>query len=342
MQNAQFGADDPVIQKNIEPEIPQEINLIDSEEGSDDSINKEDIANSIPRKKGKTAKQRINEIQREKFQAYEELQRSEQEKIYLQQEVDRLKQLNEVSTNTALDSYELAALERLESAKQIKEKAIESGDVKAQIEADIALSNAVNDYKQVQGYKNQEKITREQEYYLNQQQQYERQMYAQQYQNTGPDVINRGEAERWVQDNDWFKTDSPNYNPQMTQVVNVLCDALDAQLYRTGNQNAIFSKDYFDYIDDQLSQLQRGSSTQYSNNRNMNQGHLSMRQSREPVAPVMRGGSQISNQGPRDVRISSEERDMARRLGIKPEDYIRKKLEIERSEKVFGKNQRQF
>lgn len=323
MDNAQFGVD---VDPSIETNIPQDdINVI-TDDGMESSA-------QLPRKRGKTAKQRINEIQREKYQAMEAAELLAQEKAQLQQEVSRLKQLNDVSTSSALDSYELTALERLEAAKQAKEKAIEGGDVKAQVEADISLSNAVADYKQVQQYKNQENLSREQERSLDQQAAYEQQLLAQQYQNASPDVLHRKELEDWIVSNDWYKQDSPNFNPQMAQVVNNIADALDAQLYRTGNQNAIFSKDYFDYIDEQIMGIQRQTNGQYQQS-----GNLTMRRSNEPVNPVSRGYPQTAARNSRDIRMSSEEMDMARRLGVKPEEYARQKINVLNRDRFKGTN----
>lgn len=253
------------------------------------------------------ADKRIHEIQKEKYQALDELQK-------LREENEQLRKMADLSTQSAIINYDMTVKQRLERAKQLKTQAIESGDVNAQIEADVELSSAVGEMQKANDWKLQKS--------------YQDQQINETYQQP-PEVINQKEINRWVNENAWLSPNNEDYDEELANKMNVVTDSLDSHLFRTGQAHLRFTREYFNELDAYKRQLLSESEAPPESNRS-NQGHqFSQRRSapvrtsnRPPVSPV-RGqrNSSIQEDRPR-YTISNEERDMAQRMGVSDKAYV--------------------
>lgn len=297
------------VSQELEPiqdqEVPDEVE-VEVQDSAPEVEAVEEQEQEEPKKRD--AKTRINEVTRQKYQAIEQMKSAMDRANALELENEQLRRLNSMQTNASALQQEATAKERLERAKERKALAIESGDIKGQVDADIAIAEAVSEvqkidydktYRQVQQEYDQQNYEAQQRYAEAQMQQYQR-----------PEEANRHIAEKWLMDNEWFMKQSPNFNPKLHDEVQRLCDQLDATLYRSGEQYKIYSDEYFQYVNQQIPALQQRLGTRPA-----------MSKSQNYVEPV-RGGNQNYAQKQR-VTLTSEQKDLIRGLGVKPEEYIK-------------------
>lgn len=253
---------------------------------------------------------RLSQVQREKYQALEEARA-------LREENERLRRLADVSTQTALDHYDQSVLQKVNIAKEQKAKALESGDIHAQIDADIALSSAVAEYQNLVNIKASQR-GRQQEYAPQQPYQeypgYQQQQYAQQPYNY---------AQEWASQNTWCVPSSEDYDEEMASAVQRYCDEFDLNLYKAGKEAHRLSPEYFQIVDNYVNSL-RESRTRTKG------GDIRMRQSRGNVTPVRNsyGNPGQSRQGGGNDRIglSDIERDIAKKFKIDEKSYLQYKI----------------
>ena len=261
-------------------------------------------------KKRSSADKRIHEIQKEKYQALDELQR-------IKEENEHLKKMAEISTQSAIINYDMTVKQRLDRAKQLKAQAIESGDVAAQVEADIELSSAVSELQKANDWKMQKS--------------YQDQQMSEVYQQP-PEVSNQREIQRWVNENQWMNPNSHDYNESLASKMNAATDSLDAYLFRTGQHDLRFTREYFNELDAYRSQLiseMEDNSDEYEapvRSRNDSQPaqrrNVPMKTSnRPPVSPV-RSQRPSSSGEPQRFTISNEEKEIARRMGVTDKAYV--------------------
>lgn len=271
---------EPEAQEDPEEQEPSEPTVADSET-SEDEVQKPKV------KKRDPAQTRINQIMREKFRAEDEAQK-------LREENQKLQQMVSFSTKAAMDQYEESAYQRLEKARNLKAAALESGDLEAQVNADTELALAATEVNNLNRVKVQQNL---------QQQNYQEPPYI------PPEVLNQQEATRWVEMNDWFNPNSVNYDEDLAKATQVAANMLDAYCYRTGQPHKIMSRDYFEELDNYVSNIQAQSG--YHNQRR----DLPMRAAKTNVSPV-RSGAVAETNTRQQYKLSAEEKDMARRLGI--------------------------
>jgi hypothetical protein len=245
----------------------------------------------------------IAEIQRIKYQALKENEA-------LRAENERLSMLSNASAHTALQHYEEAASQRLQAAKEFKQRAYDSGDIKEQIDADIALSLAVSEI-QTLNQKKAEHQALQQPYYQGSQQQ-------QQYQQQ-PQYNQEIEAKRWVERNQWFNPASESYDDWMATEMHNYCNALDNNLYRAGLDSKIMGNEYFETIDNHARAL-----ADYR--AKMGKGDLNMRGAPNTVSPVRGNGGLNQQNRQQQVKLSPDERNIARKLGLNDETYLQYKI----------------
>lgn len=261
-----------------------------------------------PKKKSNIG-QRLSEVQREKFQALDQLRR-------LQEENERLRGVADNSTRTALNHYDDAVNQRLHAAKENKRKALESGDIDAQTNADVELGLATADYQEANRLKAQQQMYEQQQQYN-----YNYPQQSQQPSHPTPDVVYH--AQEFVNENPWFSPQSEEYDSEMAGTMHALVNEFDNNLRRNGYGNHIMTPEYFAVVSERARELV-GYKKQLG-------GDLNMRQTRSAVSPVRQGG--FSSQGqnyPRQAGLSPAEKEIARNLKLDEKTYLQYRLKDER------------
>jgi|SRR5215470_3192540 len=267
-----------------------------------------------------SAYNRIQEIQREKYQALDELNRMREENEVLRGLAHELNYKAEESGNAAMIHYDKSMNLKLEQAKLKKAQALENGDIQAQLDADVDIASATNAIQQINSWRYQQEIDMQ-----NRQQQEKWQQQQAQYQQ--PIAPNPQITTNWLQNNAWYFPQSKSYNPEMAEAVAAYSDKLENFLYRSGRPDLIMSEEYFQNIDEYVSSL----------NQNSERSGLNMKPMRGGVSPVRNSGFNSSRT--QKIALDSNELEMARRLGVKKEEFLQQKIE---DIKKFGKSKRLY
>lgn len=251
------------------------------------------------------AHDRIQEIQREKYQALNELQR-------MRQENDELKRLTKDLDRRVKDSIDVAgvfhnksAQLQLDHAKAKKRKAMEDGDYDALVDADVEMAEAASVLQQAKTEEArrslEERARKEEEEYRLQQ--------PQAPQGPDPEISND-----WLRNNaNWFHPQGENYSKEMVDEAQNFSHQLENYYYRNGRPDLICSHDYFRELDNHLVKFYEQST------RTQQRGELVMNPSRSNVAPVRSGGN--GQQGSKKPDFTRREAELIKAWGIKPEDY---------------------
>lgn len=318
--------------KIVETDEAKEIELYDEPEHEKNEPKHHDVEEPFdenaaeepaPRKQEKRprANKRINELQREKYQALMELD-------HVKSENEKLKRIADLSNKTALFNYEENVKQRLDQAKNQMAQAIESGDIQAQTNAQLDLSMAATEYKQAKDWKVQK------EYEDSQHQQ--NLQYQQQEQQQGIPI----EAQNWAVRNTWLNSNSEDYDEELATIVDSAVDKMDAYLYRNGLGNKVYSREYFQEIDNYVNSLRNQREEQIPSNNQYAEDdsddyqpnvrrQIPMRQTKQSVAPV-RSRNMESGRNKEILSISSEQREMASLLGVSPKLYALEKNRLEK------------
>lgn len=293
-----------------EPEESPEIEEVSSEEPAieAESVEEEPEEEEDSRKRGRPpANYRIQQIQREKYQALDALNRMREENEHLKRLATDLNYKAEESDSAAMLHYDNSINRKLEQAKAKKLQAIENGDIQSQLDADVEIAEATSELQQIKSWKVKQE--------LREQQKQHQEAYYQQYpqqQQVNPS-FDESSAYKWLDENPWFVPQSEHYNPELVNAVSDYSEKVENYLYRAGRPDLIMSPEYFQEINNYVNHIQ-------SSGRNQ----LSMKPSRAGVSPVRGGISQ--SQSREKHKLSSDEIDWARRLGISEEAYSKEKL----------------
>jgi len=290
---------------------PEELPVTETTENEDKSVeyNIEDIPldesekEAIQEKKQKQRdplKTQLNRERRAKYEALAEANR-------LKEELERVRQTAALTAQAAERHYDDNVMQNLERARQLKAQAIESGDSQAIVDADIALSAAVGEMQQLNSWKVQQGIRNQQ------------QSQQQSYQNVAPEVANELEIRRWGEENTWFNPQSEDYDEDLAKEAQLYSDLMEVELRRHGMNHLIYSPEYFDTLNTHVNTLRNMRDQNKWGRRDLN-----MRSAPTSVTPVRSGGYYSSE--PQKVVISSEERDLARRLGLDEKTYLKFKF----------------
>jgi len=287
---------------NEEEQQEGDIPIDDIEDGAEPEPEQPEVVEEEkPKVTGKVpAKTRINQIQREKFQALEQARR-------LAEENERLKSMVAESSAAATKHYADKVLTQLEQAKKMKLEAIEQGDAQALIEADQALSRAT--------YAEQE-LQRD---YA--QRQYESQNYQQQARQQEDSYFQADErvAQQWASANEWFDEGSDNYDAELSSYAQSQSEQLDQQLMNQGRGHVIGSQAYFDEINKRVSQAAQFRQTRQPQQRNQ----LAMKRPNTPVSPARGSTSTTKRPG---TQITREQARMAAKFGVSQAEYMKHKI----------------
>lgn len=301
----------------VEHEQPEGEHVEEEVEEAPESEQAEEEVEEAPKpKKSKPRnynpyKTRLNQTQKEKFQAISEAQR-------LQQENDYLRQQMELSNQTGMFHYEASVDQRLQRTEKMLEQAIESGDVRGQAEAQRELADAVAEKRRILESKAQQSIQQQQQ---QQQQQYYNQIH--QDPEFVVDEYQKHEVARWAARNPYFDQKSPEYDPHLSDAVEAFADRLERTLISTGRGHMVCTRDYFNELDKYAQSFYEDRPATNNQGRQLN-----MRPSNQYVAAPTRGGMQSGNSGSQDNMNTpingvpaDHIRDMAKRLGIDEKKY---------------------
>src|SRR5579872_1089200 len=289
-------------------------------EASDDIEEVEEKSDKV--KKKISVKTRINQYTRKYHEELRRAEKAERDLALMQEEHERLKRSFETSNKAVMNSQEGMLDALIQKAKQLKQKAIEDGDVQAQIDADVSLAEAVSDKRALDSVKVSQKIYEEERARMPAQQNVQRQPMAQE-----PEAYATPETEEWLQENSWFDENSDDFDPDLHEKALRYAQSLDTRYNRRGMSNKVLSQEYFDEIDRYMQKHM----TKNTLNQNSNQGRgeLSMNRPRGSVSGVNRAHVP----GQRETfRMSKDEQEMARAMGWTDQQWYKYKKQAEINE----------
>jgi hypothetical protein len=303
LQQEQGGYEQQEEQELQQQEQPME----ESQEGEEE----ESPAAEKRRKYRDPAKTRINQIQRERYAAIDEANR-------LRDENERLRRIAALSTETASRQFEDNVAQRFDRAKQLKMQAYESGDIKAQTDADVELADAMADFKSHNNWKAQEALKAQEAQYQ------PRQPIVQ-----GP-IVNEREARGWIERNSWANPNTQDYDPELFTIADNAASQLDLYCYKNGQAHLIQSPEYFQQLDNYMEQARQQLESQPRQSYGRSQ--IPMRQpGRGGVMPV-RGSNNAQASGRQKTPLTPEQKSMAQSLGVS-EDLYRQEMLRDMKEK---------
>lgn len=262
------------------------------------------------RKKLNSAQARINKLRRENYQMQHQAQEASRQAEMLRQENERLKALSETTNQASMIHYNESVKLREQSAKAQLGKAIENGDVNLQIEATEELASAKAEAKNLEAWRAQEKMRMDS---MQQQQQPQPRPQEEYYQQPPQEQYNQ-ETVDWLQSNPWMHPDHEDFDPDLQEEVISYAAALDKRLARTGQQNKIMSKEYYDNIN------------RYINGDNQASRTLNMKQSTIPVSGVGKSATQVRSQNKGSIVLTAEQKEFADLMRIPHTEYAKQVL----------------
>jgi hypothetical protein len=231
---------------------------------------------------------------------------------------------------------------RLEQAKAAKIAAYDNADTQAMIKADQELAKATYQKAESDRWKAEQHYRKEQmdlqQKQIQQQQEYEQQQYEQ------DSVVSNEEAENWLASNPWFDGNSEAYDQKLASIAQAYSLALEQEYISRGDDDKIFTQEYFDDIDhymneryfkqeQQEEQITRQPKAAPRVQPQPSRMNLNMKPVRQNLAPVGKTVKQAAPPNPNRVVLSAEERAFAKQMNIKPEEYAKYKLQIAKSGK---------
>lgn len=260
----------------------------------------------IKRKKPVSKESKYRKLQNDKYRALAE----KEEAVKKIAELERL--LSE-SLNSGTYHYSKSAYGDLERAKQNKKIAIETGDIEGLIEADIALTEAINAVNEVKKWAVQDKKTVESEPVK----------YVDRNVNhnieSDYDQIKQEMAQDWLDTHSYLQPNSRNYNPSLAKQVSTFVNNLDASLRRNNQMDLYFSEDYFDTIDEFISNNMKKSQAKVEKSVASTNHIGGVRHSH---APSINGSGHVT----REVRLTPDEKMMCKNAGISESSWIKQKI----------------
>lgn len=344
-------ADEPIPDyRNLDENIVADEAPTVSEEPEDDDLagNRSDddgepeLGNSdLPPQKKYSVHEAFQMAQREKFNAIAENER-------LKQEVSRLKNISDQSNDAALRHYEENIQNKLYQATAKFELAEESGDVRRKTIAITELNDAQTKINELNRWKADQDYgqNQQQQQYQNQEPQYQpdyNQGYNQpQKIHSNRQIESQAEANgyNWAASNSWFNPNSRDYDPEMSKVAGSICSDIDSQLMSERNSDAIGSIQYFQELNKRLSQVRAQRNPRSNNTQVQNRG-LNMKQSRSPVSSVRGNNGNSYNYGngsKPQAKLTPDQAEFVRINKFDKEAFLRKVRESERSK---GQKQQQ-
>lgn len=297
----------------------------DNESIPDGDIETEEVHETSP-KKSKPVIADKTKYNRERRKVKE----LEYEKQKQAEEIERLRQIAEKSSELAMTQYDRTVQLDIDRAKAKLAKAIEDGDVSAQVDMQAELSLLAAKSEQLNVWKGQKQLDEEN----NKSSQVDRgqsRNIQSEYVEPERDEIHNPIMSQWLNDNPWFVESNEEFDPEMYEEVLGYATAYDKKLMRTGQANKIGTKEYFDNINNYVR------SEFYSEPEPTHSRTLNMKQSNIPVAPVGNGTQRAKANKP-TISLTAEEKDFAVNImNLTEEEYLKLKIEDMEIQKLKGR-----
>tara|TARA_R100000687_G_scaffold10855_1_gene9177 strand:+ start:961 stop:2049 length:1089 start_codon:yes stop_codon:yes gene_type:complete len=284
-------------------------------------------------KRAKTARSRINQAvkQAKDFQR-RELQALQYAKQLLEQNQQLSNQLS-YSQNSAVedqlkvqenytDEFENRVDAQADAAKSIMQKAYDSGDQEALVDAQQLLARAEADRSSLNQYKQQlDDYKKNLETYNTQQQELAQQ--AQQMPQQAPQQAQEpvytepsDRAKKWATDNEWFGT-----NKGLTNVA----FEVHQELAQSGIDTE--SDQYYSQLDNGIKKKVSDLTNSFNPNTNAGNG----RQPVQTVVSTTRTTGNGRSQNDRRIELTPSEQQLAQRLGVPFKEYAKQKMRLQQS-----------
>lgn len=254
--------------------------------------------------------QKFDRVKKEKYESLEQKHMALDRVAQLERENEELRRTAEIASQAAMINHDERVKHRLERAKQLKGQAIESGDVQQQVDADLELSMAASELDRLNNWKATQTL----------QSQYPepaREM-------PRPEVLNSREIQHWYQKNPWANPDNDEFDKDLRYEAERAGDQLDNYLIQNGLQHQMYSREYFNEIDNYISQVKRQNPDYEEPSHISHRRAIPMKNSRSPVSS-MRGvsSSGVPGASPRKTfTISKEEMELSKQWGLDPKTYV--------------------
>lgn len=226
------------------------------------------------------------------------------EKEALLKENAQLKQMLEESLSSGTYHYGKSAYGELERAKENKKRAIEEGNIDGLIEADLALTKAMNAISDLEkwAYNGNTKKPETQAPTNNNS-----------YGETESEIISD-----WLDDHPYLQPTNSKYNSTLASQVANFVNRLDSTIEKNGQQDAYFSEDYFNAIDNYIESLKKGQTKAAKTAEAA--AHVGGVRNSYSSSPTQTGSS-------KQIILTADEKRMCANAGIKEEEWLKYKLE---------------
>ena len=284
---------------------------------------------SLKREKKKTALQnRINKLNKERYQALAAAKKKEEENAELRRMLD-------LSSQTAQYHFDNSLKMNLDKAKKMKEEAKLSGNLDAEVEADIVLAAAIQEYSNAEQWKQQQNLYN--------------QYVPPQQQTASQDIVdyipptNVKNFDAWKSTNEWFEAPSDDFEEALSRETDRYARDLNNYLVSNGRPDMILSPEYFVELDAKVSQLKEAYG-KYSTNRPPYQSSpqvqtrrspLQMKKNPRPVTPVGNSRGMSRPASSEHVMLTSEQKEMARSIGMGEKEYAKYVMKFQRNQKLM-------
>ena len=274
--------------------------------------------------KTKGAEKRIKQLIKQRKDREEQLLKQQKENDDLKKRLAQYEQNYVASQRKALDTSEVQVKEQLQTSQLLMKKALEEGDVEAQVAAQTQLNNAQIQLNNLTAAKQQQESA-EAEYKARvaAQQAQPQQQPARPYAPNPDDYDPK--AVEWATNNEWFGQD-----PLMTQVAL----ALNEQVLQEGYDPS--DDDFYTEIDSRLAST-------FPNKFSKPQAQEVPAEEQAPVTPELKatkkpsqvvGGASRTASNPstgrkNKVKLTQRDVEMAKKWGISLESYAQQKLNAE-------------
>jgi hypothetical protein len=228
------------------------------------------------------------------------------EKEALAKENAQLRQMLEESLSSGTYHYGKSAYAELERAKENKKRAIEEGNVDSLIDADLALTkamNAINDLEKWAYTGNSKKPEIQQPINNNLE-----------YGETETEII-----ADWLEDHPYLQPTSAKYNATLAGQVADFVNRLDSTIARNGNKEAYFSDEYFGAIDNYITELRKGNGKAAKTAEQT--AHVGGVRNSYSSSPTNK------TSGSKQMILTADEKRMCANAGISEEEWLKYKLE---------------
>lgn len=285
------------------PDEEQEHDQYSAQEDNTDHENSEvvEVSDESEEEEAKEPKKRgdkYRKLQNDKYRAI-----AEKEAAY--QKVRELEEMLEKSLSSSTYHYGKNAYTALELAKEEKRQAIREGDEDSLVEADIKIVKALNSIDELEKWAHNSAPAPQQR------QQEPEESYNEVYKEIAAD---------WLDSHPYLKPESRRYNHQLAEQVGAFVGNLEDNLHRRGQQDLIFTDDYFNTIDNFITSQRRSTTKSIESLSN--------------VSGVRNNSSVASSRKsyPDNVKLSKDEMLMAKTfadLGNMPQDtWLKSKIEL--------------